>query len=267
MAKVLGVAGTLLGRSAAEHLYRIGKGGAEEAIDTLSRYFRGVSTPSPSLKEEVWKITGEKFGYPAFIGPERRSRFEISDKAAKLRLEDRLPRPTKLMRMEEVLYHPELYEAAPYLKNIPVKFDKKLQKYNYGGSFDPSLNMVSIDPALVNNQLKSTLLHEIQHRIQHEEDFAFGINPSKFKQKENIPKEDRKSFEKVWAEREKASKERNYSKINDLDKALDELAYQAYLRTAGEVEARTVSNRMHYSPTEMIYRPFWFDWDRPPIVR
>ena len=82
-------------------------------------------------------------------------------------------------QLGEVLDFPELFEAYPELKKLPVRWmdDTFRYKGSYltGGRFSEPFIMARRNR---NEGGKlSTLLHEAQHWIQHHEDFAFGSVP------------------------------------------------------------------------------------------
>lgn len=85
--------------------------------------------------------------------------------------------------LSDVLVHPELFEAYPELANMRVHFHKFTQEEGgmwTGGFFDPNDFHIEIntDAWGVNNaKMRRTLAHEVQHAVQHLEDFATGGNP------------------------------------------------------------------------------------------
>ena len=75
----------------------------------------------------------------------------------------------------ELINHNQLFEAYPQLKDLPIYFE------NDTGA---ALGMYGFDEIVINSrlklhkeQLKRTLIHEIQHAIQHIEGFANGASP------------------------------------------------------------------------------------------
>ena len=82
--------------------------------------------------------------------------------------------------LEDVLDHPDLFDQYPELKEIAVVTDKTYFKDpdNDGvlGVFYPEKGIININPELSDEQLKSTLLHEVQHTVQKEEHFQGGAN-------------------------------------------------------------------------------------------
>lgn len=72
----------------------------------------------------------------------------------------------------EVLDHPELFAAYPYMANINVRFVSGEDGIN--GSFNARQNLIELSLGRDKDATLSTLLHEVQHAIQHREDFATG---------------------------------------------------------------------------------------------
>jgi hypothetical protein len=87
--------------------------------------------------------------------------------------------------LEQVIDHPELFEAYPFLRDIDVSRDKDLYdpKNELNGAFYPGELTISGRPAIYLNpgrttkQAQSTLLHEVQHAVQDFEGFARGGSP------------------------------------------------------------------------------------------
>lgn len=104
---------------------------------------------------------------------------------------------TKGARLEEILNHEKLYAAYPYMRNIMV-YVKKLPEAT-GGQFVVNRGIIEIDYSRTSpEELKSILMHEIQHIIQTKEGFSSGGNLSIAKaykaQKEKLARE---NFSKV----------------------------------------------------------------------
>lgn len=74
-----------------------------------------------------------------------------------------------------VLDHPALYQAYPWMKDIKVLFGK--MKDGDKGGYDPAINTIEINDSLSPEEKKKVLLHEVQHVIQEQENFARGGNP------------------------------------------------------------------------------------------
>lgn len=77
--------------------------------------------------------------------------------------------------IRDVLEHKELYRQYPFIATVPLKFEK-LDPTTLGSTTDSG---ITLNTSLLSNEteLRSTLLHEIQHLIQREEGFARGSNP------------------------------------------------------------------------------------------
>lgn len=122
-----------------------------------------------------------------FRAPEGRLMFEIDDSAARLRPEN-LERsaagslyvpmfPKTPLTVGDVLEHPELYARYPQVAQTPVRSTGF--RFDIEGSYNPDVNKIALrggEP----EQLRSTLLHEIQHNVQNIEKFAQGGNPQQF---------------------------------------------------------------------------------------
>ena len=120
--------------------------------------------------EEMWRQTG------TWRGPDTFLRQEIDDSGARF-TPPHLGRSNSFSgKLEDVLSHPELYAAYPWMKNLDIKFDPNLRSL---GSADPRSGTIEIRADLLNNpdQVKSTILHELQHGVQAFEHFAPGGNP------------------------------------------------------------------------------------------
>jgi len=98
-----------------------------------------------------------------FIGGDNILRFEIPDQASKLKKTD-----TGTYNLNEVLDHPDLFEAYPFLENMPVTLTDDL---NARGQFDRGNKSISLLSDRGEDEIKSTLLHEVQHAIQDHEGF------------------------------------------------------------------------------------------------
>ena len=131
-------------------------------------------------------------------------------------------------RLGEVLNFPELYEAYPELKKLPVRWmdDSFRYKGSYltGGRFAEPCIFAKLKRT--DGGKLSTLLHEVQHWIQHREGFAYGTVPGgaqAFLRRAGHP----------------AAEEDNL-----------------YTRFAGEIEARNVQARRWMSADERAELPF-----------
>lgn len=81
------------------------------------------------------------------------------------------------MSLEELIGEDNnLFKEYPQLADINVSFIRNSRFGNYKGFYSPSENTIWISPD--NGQPASTLVHELQHAIQHIEGFARGGNTS-----------------------------------------------------------------------------------------
>lgn len=86
-----------------------------------------------------------------------------------------------------VLDHPPLYRAYPWMKDVKVVFGKLPDGTD--GSYDQSINTIEVNIELPPEKQREVLLHEVQHVIQAQEDFARGGNPDMFKEIDNTDNE------------------------------------------------------------------------------
>lgn len=150
------------------------------------------------------------------------------------------PQNYPLLTLDDVLYnHKELYDLYPELRGVSVT---PVSGVNYHGSFNPILGEMEInidrlkwDPA----EVRSTVLHEVQHGIQSIEGFARGSNV----EAHNVRTEAQlRALQKKLAEAEKKAKtpaeieavERFRTRINMDTRE----AFNRYRNVAGEQEAR-----------------------------
>jgi hypothetical protein len=84
-----------------------------------------------------------------------------------------------LWNLNDILKHESLYEKYPLLLDIKVNFDESLGKGK--ANFNYSNDTISIGTTNQIEDLKSLLLHEIQHTIQKQESWAMGGNSKSFK--------------------------------------------------------------------------------------
>ncbi len=123
-------------------------------------------------------------------GADGKWRYEILDGKLK---PDAIPKlegeREEVLKLDTVLNHKELYKAYPELKNVVVHFLNK--KTPQSGMMSKYFGVTFIDVNLnKTNDIKSTILHEIQHIIQDIEGFAKGSNPKyAYNYKEKLKKE------------------------------------------------------------------------------
>lgn len=120
--------------------------------------------------EEIWKETGW------MRGPDHKWRFEIPDNLDKIHF----PKDRDAHTLGRIYDNPALYEAYPDLQQLNVRTedaksskDKRVRGAN--GYVDEDGTIV-IDRNLPEDEVKTTLVHEIQHAIQEREGFSRGGN-------------------------------------------------------------------------------------------
>ncbi len=165
-------------------------------------------------------------------GPEEMKRLESELLSGRLRKEfedylkanARYENLKKKDKLRDYLDHAELYAQYPELKNLPV---------NYYYFTDGSTGMfmedeigLSVSIRRLPEEVKKTLLHEIQHAIQEKEGFSGGASPEYWKEVQS-----------------------GRNPIRDEEGNLRD-AFELYENTAGEIEARTVENRMDLTREE-----------------
>jgi hypothetical protein len=76
--------------------------------------------------------------------------------------------------VEEVMRHPELFEAYPQLKGNQVMLLPATSKNN--ASYSPTEGIIRVNPNLTEKQATSSMLHELQHGVQEIEGFNKGTD-------------------------------------------------------------------------------------------
>jgi hypothetical protein len=221
----------------------------------------------------------------AIKAPDRMPRMEVSDNEAAINrtMLDKM-HSTAVGKFQaplsEVLGHPALYEKYPELASMPV-VTKHLPGEGSMAAYDTGKGIIAIDPKRVGDSeaaLKTTLLHEIQHAIQTKEGFAPGGNynaiygslqeqrakllgqvdtfNTQLRNEATKNRWDYKGSSPLYQEL-LSKRQAVVDKILKLEGqwgggiGLRENAHTKYSRTAGEAEARAVSNRQNYTQAEL----------------
>lgn len=155
--------------------------GGENAQGVQNAFWRARDWLNWTTPENVHRRTG------VFRSPEGRLMFEIDDSAARLRTENlgapaygiyEIPMfPKTPLTVGDVLEHPELYSRYPQVAQTPLSstgFNFKIK-----GAYNPDTNKMFLGSGDA-NEMRSVLLHEIQHNVQNIEKFAQGGNPQRF---------------------------------------------------------------------------------------
>ena len=199
--------------------------------------------------EKVRKETGW------FLGYDKKWRYEISDNDAVMK---RAIKEGETTTLGDILEHPKLYAAYPFLKDVTIG-GRILAGSTEGlvarGIMGPRIEINTVKPSQRSADLqKSTVMHEIQHLIQHFEGFASGGNPD---QLGNIEKQEvEKKLEQASQMYQIAVKEKDKEKLDQAVKQLEQLPvkglsredkFRLYTRLYGEIEARNTSTRIDYT--------------------
>jgi len=218
----------------AQETYRqfAGAGAATAPVGTLKQ--AQSMRDAGRSNEEIRKETGWYFG------AEGLPKFEIDDSQAVITAfgeksfnESKATGEAFLMTLNDLYVHEELFQAYPSLRNLLVRIEPFNGRYDNargvvdGGPENPViyLNSTRFKDIL---DLRSTFIHEIQHVIQFKEQFAWGGAPK-------------------YA--------LNLLKQIDPSRDWNMSSMEAYMRMAGEMEARDVQLRSRMSQTERAENP------------
>ncbi len=204
---------------------------------------------------------------------DQKTRFEVSDRQAYLKKDNISPSIEKgVVPLQDVFQHEGLYRQYPEFKRLRVSFDAT---GHTNGSFNEGTFSISINPNLPKSEIRSTLLHEVQHAVQAREGFARGGSPTMFKQQEIKISQIIDGLNKEMGDLIKRNdqmdpitqgqmiqwnknrynallEQRDYF-VKKLLNTQDEYGLSGvggYKRLAGEIEARDVQARMNLSPEQ-----------------
>jgi hypothetical protein len=150
-------------------------------------------------------------------------KFEGDDSKARLNKVDISKEPDLVL--DDVLDHDVLYKEYPKLRDIQVKPDPVSSR---SGAYDPKNDVLYINPK--EKDKKGTILHEVQHIIQKEEEWPGGVSPV--------------SYAKPGDEK----RVRQAMRDGDFESIQPEM--KLYLNNISEFEARDVANRMNFTPKQ-----------------
>lgn len=140
-------------------------------------------------RDQIWNATGW------FQGADKKWRFEIDDSGMSMRHPDAMP-PGMAGRVTGAIDHPQLTDAYPHLNDVIYTNDPGLLSGAQGAHFvgrEPDGNVltaIGVHPQA--KDMRSTMLHELQHSIQNAEGFSPGSRPTsfeKFQDYQNAPGE------------------------------------------------------------------------------
>jgi hypothetical protein len=117
-----------------------------------------------------------------FQGADGKLRFEIDDKNAKLTLPPTLRNfltdgESKTFPLKDILNHPEYYRAYPGAGSQQINLSKPDEFTGVQGSYSPATNQINARIDRPDDDVLSTILHEVQHGVQMREGFSGGSNP------------------------------------------------------------------------------------------
>lgn len=208
--------------------------------------------------DDIWSETGW------FQGTDGKWRFEIDDSKAVFKLKDLTRREDGSHHtLEDVLEHDQLFQAYPEARNIKLEFDR------FSTHYDPERQVINLSLGYAGketpeDQLLSNLLHELQHWVQHKEGFTNGSNAT-YSQAVNraalfeLDEQLRTIEDGGIGHNLKPLLEEMRTKLAGTEDALDneftalgltKEQEEAYRRSAGEVEARNVQERLKLSSEE-----------------
>ena len=217
----------------------------------------------------IWNETGW------FKGPDNKWRFEIDDSAAAMESGGKFFGANGGGgEAAQVMSHPELFAAYPDMAKMPVSYTfsgKRLE-----GSYYPTQDYIYIKDPMGVGSVKSPTLHEMQHAIQQREGFSRGGSPLamaveggdelaglsiRIKAVEKLMREAEKRGSGDYAKLLKEWQDLK-SKATDLSLEQPKDPYEAYMRIAGEAEARAVQNRLPLTAEQRKRIPPWNSYDR-----
>jgi hypothetical protein len=195
-----------------------------------------------------------------FLNPmDRMWRFEIDDsnfdfigKSELEKIAKKDPYNVAELPLKEILKDDRLLEEYPELNDITVYFDLDTSEDGgyMGASWNAKEKMITLGAGLSNEEMKSGLLHEIQHAIQDIEGFAMGSSQQKMKLEYLARQHDFKNVDDylktinelaLKANTKEASAE--YERLTTVDNPNIDF-FKWYQRAAGEIEARDTQARM-----------------------
>jgi len=182
-------------------------------------------------KEAVWK----KWGW--IKGVDGKWRFEIDDSQVTYPLLDKVTNNKNVLvkdaKLSDVISHEALFAAYPQLRDFNISIDVFGSNPVKGEFRTKSIKIQAPNVTTA----KWMILHEVQHAVQHIEDFARGGN---WDQVRTLPE---------YADwRAKQASKAGMLDILNLGTVSE--AYEAYRHLAGEAEARETVNRMHMTAEE-----------------
>lgn len=185
-------------------------------------------------------------------------RFEIPDdenRTYNTKAMDKL-RVKGSVRLGDLYNHRALFENYPQLKDTLIH---GMDDPNYYGVYYPASRSIMLNMTRDLVDIDSTLVHELQHAVQHIEGFDSGHNPQAIRQQilSGI-KGQLDSLLQRYMGGDATNKKTLTSRIMQVEEKLRTLAsegddfwFQIYRRITGEVEARNVQKRLEMRDREL----------------
>lgn len=193
-------------------------------------------------------------------GADGKWRFEIDDSGMNYDTKKGMANHSEAKMLSYYLEHSGLFKAYPQLRNASMEFADIPE--NVRGEYDVERNTIRINRQMryKPEEIKDTLVHEIQHAIQKAEGFAKGSSPEywandagKTKRAEAVERiqSEISSLEGMLDDGSEADSEDFIrADIEELKEKLDTLSFHLYQNTAGEVEARDAARRRRMTPEQ-----------------
>ena len=179
-------------------------------------------------KDEIWKATWwEK-------GTDLKWKFEIDDSLARIKKVS----ARKIKKLWDVLEHDELYKNYPEVRDINFEVDKIWSSLAPLAWYNPITNTININPLgvsfkrgipwwqaiVLKKDALSTILHEVQHNIQHIEGFAKWTNL--YQAWILLAKKEPAALKKIHLEKSKSKRLQTLN--NEIKKLENEPVYKKY---------------------------------------
>ena len=183
-----------------------------------------------------------------WLGKDGKWRYEIDDSALSF---DRNGYTDNAMYLADYVRHDKLFAAYPWLRGVKLKIvDVIAGNENLNGLYNHHNDTIYLKDGRTDKQMKSTLLHELQHVIQEYEGFATGANPNAaaallLNSAYNDLKRDSR-FAKIKSPDEKMRIVKQYIE-RTTGNSFESQAQNYYYTNYGEQESRAVQER--YAPT------------------
>lgn len=243
--------------------------GWERGVDKFWRYeipdielVKAELKPGYSMKEDAsffqkYRVVEDATGLVVAAGQTEEEALESARARA-------IDKATKLT--DVVDENSEVFKAYPQLKDIKFQRSIFYQNSSTKAFYSPSENLIGIQSAVPIKDIRSLLIHEIQHAIQEEEGFARGGNNQDQIDKLTDSKEVKDALWNFQQDMTAAFSETNKAKATKLkeeakrkmDTVKDKMsaeAYKLYERLAGEVEARNAQKRSEMTEEERRATP------------